>query len=499
MFVGGPRSVPTGVGAVGVAVGAKGAIPKSIGLDRATMASAGFEGKVGQTLVVPQRSGPTIVAVGTGDGVLTTAEVRDAAAAFARAAGKYSTLATGLQSAVGRDNVAAGAQAVVEGVLLARYRFGSLKNKAEAAPVDALWLIASASDAGPVKSGIGRGQATASAAQLARDLANTPPSHLTASRIADLAADIAGATGLEIEVLGPGELRELGCGGLLGVNAGSSEEPRLIRLRYRPQPGDPGSTRPGGDRPPKLALVGKGIMYDSGGISLKPSDPSHVNMKMDMSGAAAVLAAMASLPALDCPNEVVGLMMCTDNMPSGSAMKLGDVLHIHGGKTVEVHNTDAEGRLVLADGLVLAAEEEPDAIVDIATLTGACAVALGPAYAGLLGNHQGLVDQVKDASARADEPVWQLPLDRTRYRKLLDSEVADMKNVGGPQGGAITASVFLSEFVGDTPWAHLDIAPPMRVDADESWRTKGATGIGTRLLIELAVSFSKPDTGASRE
>ncbi len=185
-------------------------------------------------------------------------------------------------------------------------------------------------------------------------------------------------------------------------------------------------------------------------------------------------------------------MMCTDNMPSGSAMKLGDVLHIHGGKTVEIHNTDAEGRLVLADGLALAAEEQPDAIVDIATLTGACAIALGPAYAGLFGNSQELVDQVRDASARSDEPVWQLPLERTRYRKLLDSDVADLKNVGGAQGGAIVAAVFLSEFVGDTPWVHLDIAPAMKVDADESWRTKGATGVGTRLLIELATTFAKP-------
>jgi leucyl aminopeptidase len=213
---------------------------------------------------------------------------------------------------------------------------------------------------------------------------------------------------------------------------------------------------------------------------------------MDMSGAAAVLASMSALGALDCRTEVSGFLLCTDNMPSGSAMKLGDVLTIRGGTNVEIHNTDAEGRLLLADGLALSVEERPDAIVDIATLTGACMVALGPAVAGVLGNDQSLIDQVTAASTATDEPVWQLPLERKRYRKLLDSDVADVKNVGGPHGGAITAAVFLSEFVGDVPWAHLDIAGPMKVDGDESWRSKGATGFGTRLLVELAMSFSAP-------
>ena len=236
-------------------------------------------------------------------------------------------------------------------------------------------------------------------------------------------------------------------------------------------------------------MVGKGVMYDSGGISLKPTDLMHAAMKMDMSGAAAVLASMSTLQALGCRANVTGYLMCTDNMPSGSAMKLGDVLRIHGGTTVEVHNTDAEGRLVLADGLVLATEQTPDAIVDIATLTGACMVALGQGMAGVFGNDQAWVDQVREAAADVDEPVWQLPLERTKYRKLLDSDIADLKNVGNQYGGAITAAVFLSEFVGDVAWAHLDIAGPMKADADESWRSKGATGFGTRLLIDLAVNF----------
>jgi leucyl aminopeptidase len=254
----------------------------------------------------------------------------------------------------------------------------------------------------------------------------------------------------------------------------------MVKLTYMPR-------NPTGH----VALVGKGVMYDSGGISLKPSDGMHVMMKMDMSGAAAVLGAMSALKALRVRTKVTGYLMCTDNMPSGSAMKLGDVLTIRNGKTVEIHNTDAEGRLILADGLALAVEEKPDAIVDIATLTGACLVALGQKIGGVLGNNQAWIDQVKASSDRVDEPVWQLPLAK-EYRKLIDSNVADMKNVGGPYGGVITASLFLNEFVGDVPWAHLDIAGPMNVDADEGWLSKGATAFGTRLLIDLCANYAAP-------
>src|SRR5262245_60073890 len=214
-------------------------------------------------------------------------------------------------------------------------------------------------------------------------------------------------------------------------------------------------------------------------------------MKMDMSGAAAVLSAMTALDALGCKTAVTGFMMCTDNMPSGSALRLGDVLKTRNGKTIEVRNTDAEGRLILADGLALAAEEEPDAIVDIATLTGACMRALGAEMAGVLGNHQVFTEQVLHASASTDEPAWQLPLAK-RYRSQIDSEIADLNNIGAENPGAITAALFLAEFVGDIPWAHIDIAGPMNADIDASWRPKGATGFGTRLLIDLALNFRRP-------
>ncbi|CAN5833622.1 leucyl aminopeptidase [soil metagenome] len=472
------RSVPADAEVVGLAVGERGAVPRQLGLDRATLVASGFDGKVGQTLNVPRRDGPLAVAVGIGDPAqLDATALRDAAGALGRATTKQGRVATNLADTAAVAAEAAG-QAVVEGLLLSRYRYVPLRREANGAELAELTLVASGGRAKGVSAGVERGTIVANAAQLARDLANTPPGHLTAQRMGDLACEVGARHGLEVEVFDEEALVALGCGGLLGVNAGSEEPPRMVKLTYRPD-------APAGH----LAMVGKGVMYDSGGISLKPTDVMHAAMKMDMSGAAAVLASMSTLRALGCRTAVTGYLMCTDNMPSGSAMKLGDVLRIHGGTTVEVHNTDAEGRLLLADGLVLATEEVPDAMVDIATLTGACMVALGQGMAGVFGNDQAWVDQVRAASAGVDEPVWQLPLERTKYRKLLDSDIADLKNVGNQYGGAITAAVFLAEFVGDVPWAHLDIAGPMKVDADESWRPKGATGFGTRLLIDLALNF----------
>jgi leucyl aminopeptidase len=328
-----------------------------------------------------------------------------------------------------------------------------------------------------------RGAVTARATCLARDLANAPATLLTARRLAEIAKQVGKQSGLDVEIFDENKVAELGLGGLLGVNAGSSEPARMVKLTYKPK----------GDAVGNLALVAKGIMYDSGGISLKPNDLIHATMKNDMSGAAAVLAAMSTLASLGCRSMVTGYLMCTDNMPSGSAMRLGDVLTIRGGKTIEVLNTDAEGRLVLADGFVLATEQKPkpDAIVDIATLTGAAMRALGVLTAAVIGNHQGMVDQVKAAGERSDETVWQLPLDR-RMRKELDSEIADMKNVGGDNGGSITAALFLDEFTAGLPWAHIDMAGTARMEADDLWRCKGATGYGARLLIEVMMNFTPP-------
>ena len=301
----------------------------------------------------------------------------------------------------------------------------------------------------------------------------------------EVAVELGQAAGLEVEVFGEEQLIEMGCGGILGVNLGSVDEPRLIKMAYRPD----GATG-------HLALVGKGIMYDSGGISLKPSDESHAQMKNDMTGSAAILGAMTALRDLGCTAAVTAYLCCTDNMPSGSAMKLGDVLRMRNGTTVEVLNTDAEGRLVMADGLCLAVEDGADAIIDIATLTGACLRTLGVDIAGVMGNHEDLVEQVRAAGEVADEPVWELPLHRP-YRSQLESPIADMTNMGGVNAGSITAALFLEEFVSGVPWAHVDIAGTAQQPAVRTWRNKGASGFGAKLLVELATRFELPQ-GAVR-
>lgn len=473
------RSFPRSADLVAVTVGTTGPVARQVGLSRSALADHGFDGKVGQTLIVPKVDGPTVVAVGIGDPKTAGVnDIRDAAAALARASAKRELVATNLADSSKVDARSA-AQAVVEGYLLASYRYTALKSGNNHRTPD-LVLVSRADTARSVDAGIARGRATAGAATLARDLANTPPAYLTARMLADTAVRVAQTSGLDVEVFDRDKLEVMGCGGLLGVNKGSTEPPRMVKLTYTPK-----------DAAAHLVMVGKGVTYDSGGISLKPSDAMHANMKMDMTGAAAVLSAMGALRALRCRTAVTGYLMCTDNRPSGSAMAMGDVLRFRNGKTAEIHNTDAEGRLILADGLSLATEMNPDAIVDIATLTGACMAALGPKIAGVLGTNQHFIDQVRTAAEKTDEPVWQLPLER-EYRKFLDSNVADMKNIGGPYGGAITAALFLAEFTGDVPWAHLDIAGPMNVDADDAWLSRGATGFGTRLLIDLALNFSKP-------
>ena len=477
--IGVSKSIPTDADCVGIPVSTDGTLPREPGIDRERMAASGFEAKPGQALVLPRSEGPTLIVFGIGNlAELDSATLRDAAAAFARAAGKHTRLAIMLSNSKLPPEIAA--QVAVEGVLLAAYRYDALKRVPAATDLRAITVVTSAEREPGMKKGAERGRIFARAALLARDLANTPPAHLTAGRMVEVANTVAAESAFTTEVFDAEALEDLGCGGLLGVNRGSVEPPYMIKMTYAPRNGRAAAGR--------LTLVGKGVMYDSGGISLKPSDASHATMKLDMSGSAAVLAAMSALAALECTTEVTAYLVCTDNMPSGSALKLGDVLTIHGGKTVEVLNTDAEGRLIIADAMVLAAEKKPDAIVTIATLTGACLRALGRDLAGVLGNRQELVDQVFAAGRRTGEGVWQFPLHEP-YRKELESEIADLKNIGGENAGTITAGLFLSEFVGDVPWAHIDIAGTANAETDDSWRSKGGTGFGTRLLTDLALNF----------
>jgi leucyl aminopeptidase len=325
---------------------------------------------------------------------------------------------------------------------------------------------------------VARSLAVARAVHLARDLVNTPSLVKSPAWLADRAVAAAAEAALDVEVLGADELAAGGFGGLLGVSAASPRPPRLVRLSYSP-PAD--SVAP----PRHVVLVGKGITFDSGGLSLKPA-VSMVGMKTDMAGSAAVLGTMTALAALGCQIHVTGLMCIAENMIGAGATRPGDVLTIWGGTTVEVLNTDAEGRLVLADGLAYAAATlEPDAIVDLATLTGAISVALGRRTAGLFASDDRLADELDRASKDAGERVWRLPL-TDEYRPAIDSPVADLANIGRAMdvsGGSITAALFLREFTAGIPWAHLDIAGAARSDSDDAEITKGGTGWGVRTLL----------------
>jgi leucyl aminopeptidase len=322
---------------------------------------------------------------------------------------------------------------------------------------------------------VSRGEILGEAVNLTRRLVNEPPSEIYPESFAAEAASVAEGCGMSIEVWDQARLEAERCGALLAVARGSARPPRLVIVKYS------GGTA---DAPP-LALVGKGVTFDSGGLSIKPTDGMKT-MKCDMAGAATVLGAMQAIARLKLPVNVIGFCGLTENMLSGSSYKLGDVLRARSGKTIEVLNTDAEGRLVLADVLDVAVQYQPAKIIDLATLTGACVVALGNDVAGLMTNNQEWADAVKSAAEAAGEPLWQLPM-FSEYGEQIRSEVADIKNVGdGRWGGAITAAKFLEEFVAAKPWVHLDIAGPAFLESSKSWLDAGGSGFGVRTLVEIA-------------
>lgn len=329
-----------------------------------------------------------------------------------------------------------------------------------------------------VQSATRRAQAEGRAIQLARELVNEPPCDLYPETFARRAELVSQSVGVECTVWDEKQLvaERMGC--LLGVAQGSFRQPRVVVLRYRQ----------GGDKP-TLALLGKGVTFDSGGLSLKTNEQMQ-DMKGDMAGAAAVLAAVQAIAELRLPVNILGLMALVENMPSGNALKLGDVLKARNGKTVEILNTDAEGRLILADILCYAVEQNAAHLVDLATLTGACMVALGTEVAGLMSNNEQWAERVRQAAVSAGEQVWPLPMFR-EYADLLRSHVADIKNIGGRYAGAITAAKFLEHFVADKPWVHLDIAGPAWAGDDGPTRDTGGTGFGVRTLVELAHRYAQ--------
>ncbi|MEA3215679.1 MAG: leucyl aminopeptidase, partial [Acidimicrobiia bacterium] len=448
------------------------------GLEPARLKLAGFEGRSEQVTVWPGE-GPATVLIGLGERQALTAQgLRRAAAAFGRAVRRHEGAALHLGPAVEVLGDKVATQAVIEGMTLGLYEFLAHKSKPSPSPLSSVWLLGAGQGGAE---GLERGHIVSESVLWARDLVNEPGGKLSPRALADAAKAFGEAAGVTVKVRTRKEIKAMGLGGLLGVNRGSANPPRFIELRWRPS----------GEVRASVALVGKGITFDSGGLSIK-TGTGMMTMKSDMAGAAAVMAAVAAVARLKLPVEVRVYVSATDNMTGPDAMRPGDVLQLRNGKTIEVLNTDAEGRLVLADALSVASENKPDAIIDLATLTGACRAALGAKIAGVMGNNEGWLSQVEAAAGRVGEPVWRLPLP-PEYRKQIESNVADMKNIGSGEGGALVAGLILQEFVGEgIPWAHLDIAGPAFVDGEDGEYTKGATGFGTRLLVDLVEQFAKP-------
>jgi leucyl aminopeptidase len=375
------------------------------------------------------------------------------------------------------------ASALVEGLVVGTRGPDLHKTEHARHPPETLQIVVVPDvDAEPLGQAVRRGEIVGAAVNLARDLVNTPPSEKSPARLAEQMREIAEQAGIEVEVWDLERIRRERLGGVLGVASGSNEPPALVRLALRR-----------GGSEPLLALVGKGVTFDSGGLSLK-STSSMEDMKCDMTGAAVVLAAMQALARLDAPANLVGYAALTENLVGARPMMLGDVLTIRNGKTVEVLNTDAEGRLILADALSLAVEEKPARLLDLATLTGSCMVALGHKVAGLFSNDDEFSQDVLAACKVTGERAWRLPLDDD-FKEQLKSNVADLKNVGGKYGGAITAAKFLQTFVADTPWVHLDIAGPSWAETDSGTRDAGGSGCFVRTLVALVEAIKSPGAG----
>ncbi len=427
-----------------------------------------FTGKQGQNLFIATPDGPTDEAllVGLGDEV-DSEGLRRAAGTVAGLARGYATVATLLHHV----DLDAAEGAVVLGTQLGAYRFEEYLSEPKDAKFANLVLVGDAAD-----DSVAVASAVSEGVVLARDLVNRPARDKPPAALADIASGL--SLDLAVTVYDEEAIVERGFGGLAAVNAGADQPARMVVMEYRPEGAE--ST---------VVFVGKGIVFDSGGLSIKPAAGMET-MKTDMAGAAAVMGAMQAIAKIGMKVNVIGITPLTENMTGGSATRPGDVMRAYNGKTIEILNTDAEGRLVLADGLALAGEFEPDLIVDIATLTGACKVALGPAIGGLLSNDDAAAELVESSAHAAGEKFWRLPLE-TEYRSMVESEIADMKNTGGRYGGTITAALILEPFVPDeTPWVHLDIAGPARADKSEHYITKGGSGFGVRTLVAVAASVA---------
>ncbi|MGA9365261.1 MAG: leucyl aminopeptidase [Bacteroidota bacterium] len=453
-----------------------------------------FKGKEGETVVLyteGKLAARRLMLVGLGEQKkLTLEKIRRAAATAAKTTHSLKLRSLAVEfpeastiTATVKESVQDIAQALAEGAALALYRFDKYftEKKEKETKVTRFALISDdTKESKEIRQGIQLAQVIVEATCFARDLENAPSNEIYPESLAEAARQSGKEHGFKVTAFEKRQIEKLGMGGLLAVNQGSSKQPRFIILEYGESHSESAGT---------VVLVGKGVTFDTGGISIKPASGMS-EMKMDMSGAAAVIGTFEAVARLKMPVHLVGLIPATENMPGGSAVKPGDIVRHYGGKTSEVDNTDAEGRLILADALGYAEKYKPDAVIDLATLTGACVVALAHLATGMMGNDEKLMDALKKAGDKTYERVWPLPLFE-EYEKLIKSDVADVKNVGGRWGGAITAALFLKKFVRDYRWVHLDIAGTAILEEPLEYAPKGGSGVGVRLLVEFLKNWKK--------
>ncbi len=437
----------------------------------------GFRGTPGQSAVFQTHgtlTAPYVVAVGLGDGSTNNVWMGVAQALISRAR-ELKTDKAALHWPA-RHQTAVAVEAIVEGLRLADYRFTRFKSHAPEATPPRSVALAIESRAPELRTALTRGELFADATTYCRDLVNTPAADCTPTFLAKEARAIGRKQRLTVKIHDAAALERLGMEALLGVASGSEQEPRLIELHYKPAKASKRA----------IAIVGKGVTFDSGGLSLKPAN-SMEEQKRDMAGGAAVLGVMRVVRDLGVPVEVRAYVPATENMPSGTAIRPGDVVRAYNGKTIEVLNTDAEGRLILADAMAYAAASKPDAIIDIATLTGAVRAALGPRYAGILGSDNGVIADLIAAGRERGENLWQLPL-AEEYRGDINSSIADLKNMGDGYAGTIIGALFLREFTGGLPWAHIDCASTAAAGKPYPGHPRGATGFGGRTLLRYLLA-----------
>ena len=462
------------------------AVKDAAPLDKAIaelVASGEITGKSGESVLLHRPQGlkaKRLLVIGGGKAAsLNAAEVRKAGGTAVRVlkgrAIKSCAFALPELASGAEDS----ARALVEGAYVADYDPDTYRSERKDQSMKELTVVAPAgSDTSRLQRAVDQGRIVGESQNFTRELVNEPSNRLTPTMFADRAKKMCDAVGLKCEIMGPAKIKEMKMGAFWSVAQGSDEEPRLIVMRYEPQ---------GAPEKPVLGLVGKGITFDTGGISIKPADGME-KMKYDMAGGAAMVGTMRAIALLKPKVRVIGIVCATENMPSGKAQKPGDVQIAMSGKAIEIINTDAEGRLVLADGLHYARTLGCTHLIDAATLTGACVVALGMVNAGAFANDENIYSHFTQALARSGEKFWRLPLD-AEYTEQIRSNIADIMNTGGRYGGAITAAMFLKEFVEDTPWIHLDIAGTAWIEDGKSWIPKGPSGIAVRSLIEFVKSY----------